>query len=71
MPDITMCSGVKANGSVCANRDKCYRNTAEADPLWQSWFQEAPFKGGDKRSPYKYCESFWGYDNFGRSTVKR
>lgn len=70
MPDITMCNGERGE-DTCPIRDKCYRFTASPDPLWQSYFQVAPFIGGNPRKPYKFCESFWGYDNFGRSTCKR
>lgn len=70
MPDITMCMGFKPSGDMCKIRDKCYRFTATPDHF-QSFFQEAPFKGGSVRKPYRYCEEFWGYDNFGRSTCKR
>lgn len=71
MPDISMCKAQKADGAVCKVKDKCWRFTAAPDPLWQSYFQEAPFIGGKVAKPYRYCESFWGYDNFGRSTCKR
>jgi hypothetical protein len=73
MPDITMCNGKKSiDGAVCKIKDKCFRFTAAPDPLWQSYFQSAPFdEEGKDRKPYSYCGSFWGYDNFGRSTCKR
>ena len=39
MPDISMCKG----GS-CSLRLNCYRYTAEAEPLGQSYFSEPPYK---------------------------
>lgn len=72
MPDISMCNAKKSDGAVCKIKDKCFRFTAAPNPLWQSYFQEAPFnEDGTARKPYQYCESFWGYDNFGRSTTKK
>ena len=45
MPDITMCQG-----DNCPIKDKCYRFTAHADELWQSY---ANFE-------YKHgCDFFW------------
>ena len=39
MPDISMCKG----GS-CPLRLNCYRYTAEAEPLGQSYFKDPPYK---------------------------
>jgi hypothetical protein len=39
MPDISMCKG----GS-CSLRLNCYRYTAEAEELGQSYFTEPPYK---------------------------
>lgn len=39
MPDITMC-----NGNNCLLRLNCYRHTAKAEELGQSYFKNAPFK---------------------------
>ena len=48
MPDITMC-----NGQRCPVREKCYRFTAKADELWQSYFVESPIKDNK-------CDHYWG-----------
>jgi len=45
MPDITMCTGVNTAEEICPQRDLCYRYTAKPDPLWQSFFSEAWFRG--------------------------
>lgn len=39
MPDITMCKG-----GNCSLRLNCYRYTATADELGQSYFTEPPYK---------------------------
>ena len=39
MPDISMCKG----GS-CSLRLNCYRYTAKAEPLGQSYFSDPPYK---------------------------
>lgn len=70
MPDITMCKAERGT-ELCPIRDKCYRFTAHANPIWQAYFMVAPFKGGNPKKPYRFCEMFWGYDNFGRSTLKK
>lgn len=61
MPDITMCSGGK-----CPLKEKCYRYTAKANELQQSYFTEPPFKI-KKGKPE--CEMFWG-DNAERLFVQ-
>jgi hypothetical protein len=48
MSDITMCKGTD-----CPIKEKCYRFTAKADDLYQSYFTEPPIKDGK-------CEMYWG-----------
>ena len=48
MPDITMC-----HGGDCPHKEKCYRFTANADELYQSYFVDPPYKDGK-------CEYYWG-----------
>lgn len=57
MPDITMCKGVK-DGITCPNRGECYRYLAKPDPLYQSYFSEAPFRlKPDGIKPD--CDHYW------------
>lgn len=37
MADISKCEGTN-----CPLKEKCYRYTVKADPLWQSWFSTVP-----------------------------
>lgn len=46
MADITMCVN-----KDCPLRNKCYRATAKADPLWQSYSKYEPQNGK--------CDCFW------------
>ena len=39
MPDISMCKG-----GFCPLKLNCYRCTAEAEPLGQSYFSDPPYK---------------------------
>lgn len=48
MSDITMCKG-----GNCPLKEKCKRFTATANPDYQSYFVEVPFKDGS-------CKMFWG-----------
>jgi len=48
MSDITKCKGTN-----CQVKEHCYRYTAKANKLWQSYFVEPPIKDGK-------CEMFWG-----------
>lgn len=48
MSDITKCKGTD-----CPVKEQCYRYTAKANELWQSYFVEPPIKDGK-------CEMFWG-----------
>lgn len=51
MSDITKCKGTD-----CPVKENCYRYTAKANELWQSYFVEPPIKDGK-------CEMFWGENN--------
>ena len=54
MADITMCKGCK--GSInCPVRELCYRYTAKASKLGQSYFMDIPFDGTT-------CTYYWGED---------
>lgn len=47
MVDITMCKGETGEldeKRVCPVRGDCYRYTASADPYWQSYFVNTPYK---------------------------
>ena len=60
MPDIAMCTGEK-NNMVCPLRESCYRHTAIANPLWQSYFTKPPFfEVSDKDGVF--CDSYWKND---------
>lgn len=48
MADITKCEG-----GDCPLKERCYRYTAEADELHQSYFVEVPYNGTD-------CDHYWG-----------
>ena len=52
MPDITMCKG-QIGAIICPYKDKCYRYTAKADELYQSFFVGLPLKDGK-------CDYYWG-----------
>lgn len=52
MSDITKCSGEN-----CPIKEKCFRFTAETEPLWQSYFLEIP---GKWREPDPKCEIVLG-----------
>ena len=52
MTDITKCLG-EVDGIICPYKDQCYRFTAKADELYQSYFMELPLKN-DK------CDYYWG-----------
>ena len=47
MADITKCEGVG-----CYRKESCYRYTAPANDLWQSYFLSSPKKMDD-------CPEFW------------
>lgn len=49
MTDITKC-----NYEGCPLKEKCYRFTAPANDLWQSYFTEIPFDIEKEN-----CEYFW------------
>ena len=49
MADITKCSG-----DDCPIKEKCYRYTAIADPVWQSNFSITPFNFKNDWCEY-YC----------------
>lgn len=48
MADIAKC-----DGKECPYKENCYRYTAEADKLLQSWFIESPIKDNK-------CDMYWG-----------
>lgn len=50
--DITKCSG-----EGCLIKDKCFCFTSKANPLYQSYFVEPPFKKTEDKFS---CEMFWG-----------
>ena len=54
MADIAKCTGKTKQGSVCDNRNNCYRYTA-SEGTWQSYI-EAPFIITDNGV---YCEFYW------------
>lgn len=62
--DITKCFG-----QDCPIKEKCYRFTAESEPLYQSYFVETPGKWSSNAEfepdseLYWYCEMFWGEKN--------
>lgn len=58
MADITMCKG-----EMCANKEKCYRFTAPANPYWQSYYIPSPIKNG-------HCDEFWDNSEY-RKKEKR
>ena len=54
MTDIAKCEGQK--GAIhCPYKENCYRFTAKADELYQSYFMELPLKDGK-------CDYYWGED---------
>jgi len=54
MVDIAKCEGQK--GLIhCPYKENCYRFTAKADELYQSYFMELPLKNGK-------CDHYWGKD---------
>ena len=54
MTDITKCLGEK-DKIVCPYKENCYRFTAKADELYQSYFVELPLKDNK-------CDHYWGKD---------
>jgi hypothetical protein len=52
MPDISKCSG-----EGCPMKETCYRFTAIADKLWQSYFMNAPIKEDNT------CDYYWPNEN--------
>jgi hypothetical protein len=50
--DITKCYG-----EGCPVRNNCYRFTASANEMWQSYFAEPPGKTEDGKF---VCEMYWG-----------
>jgi hypothetical protein len=58
MPDISMCKG-----NNCLLRVKCYRYTAKAEELGQSFFSEPPYVLKDFDSAtgtvVLQCDYFW------------
>lgn len=48
MNDITKCKG-----TGCPYKEHCYRYTASAEPLYQSYFVDVPLKEGK-------CDMYWG-----------
>lgn len=48
MADITKCEGTN-----CPVKESCYRYTAKANVLGQSYFTDLPVKDGK-------CEMYWG-----------
>lgn len=51
MADITKCFGRE-----CPIKESCYRFTALADNICQSYFAESPIKDGK-------CDMYWGVQN--------
>lgn len=51
MSDITKCSGEQ-----CPFKEDCYRFTAKADEMYQSWFIKPPIINNR-------CDMFWGRQN--------
>jgi hypothetical protein len=52
MADISKCYG-----EGCPVKNKCYRFTAVASEVWQSYFAEVPGKTEDGKFT---CEMYWG-----------
>ena len=53
MPDITMCQP----GGRCKDKEKCYRFTARADTMHQSYACFAPHDGSTTDT--KKCDRYW------------
>lgn len=53
MADISMCSGICLDGSICPLREQCYRFLAVANDMWQSYIQPCY----DEAT--KECYNFW------------
>ena len=49
MSDITKCEGTD-----CPLKETCYRYTASADDMWQSYFVEIPYDKEKKECKYYY-----------------
>jgi hypothetical protein len=60
MPDISKCSG-----EGCPMKETCYRFTAIADKLWQSYFMNAPIKEDNT------CEYYWPNEDDNKRKNKR
>lgn len=58
--DITKCSG-----QGCPIKEKCYRFTVEAEPLYQSVFAEIPskWKPDIMLKEVWECDMYWGEKN--------
>jgi hypothetical protein len=54
MADITKCEG-QIGIINCPHKENCYRFTAKADELYQSYFIELPIIKGK-------CDHYWGDD---------
>jgi hypothetical protein len=52
--DITKCLG-EIEELNCPYKENCYRFTAKADELYQSYFVELPLKNNK-------CDHYWGKD---------
>jgi len=52
--DITICKG-----NNCPIKDKCHRHTAKAEPQYQSYFVNPPFKINEETNTF-HCDMFWG-----------
>ena len=57
MPDISMCKG-SIGAYICPLKEKCYRHTAEATPMWQSYFTNPPFDKDTGECIYYWPNSF-------------
>lgn len=53
MPDITMCKG-----NDCPLKESCYRYTAIADELAQSYFMNPPYKEEENK-----CDHYWNNED--------
>ena len=54
MTDICKCKGEDGK-IICPYKENCYRFTAKADELYQSYFIGLPLKNGK-------CDHYWGKD---------
>jgi hypothetical protein len=55
MADVTKCSGVLPDKTICPMRETCWRHTAPASEL-QSWFAESP---GINIDGEVHCQHYW------------